>query len=74
MFKLIKLYCNDAFRKKHHVHICQHSAVAGLECRELALAEDVAHYLEPDSRDIMHALGQIAKNMHVKNDLRAEIT
>ena len=47
---------------------------AGLEGRELALAEDAAHSFEPSGRDIMHALGQIARNMFVKDDLRAEMT
>ena len=46
----------------------------GLEGRELALAEDAAHSYEPSGRDIMNALGQIARNMVVKDELRAEIT
>ena len=45
-----------------------------LEGRELALAEEAALAYEPTGRDIMQVLGQIAKNMVVKDDLRAEIT
>ena len=42
--------------------------------RELALAEEAALAYEPTGRDIMQVLEQIAKNMVVKDDLRAEIT
>ena len=45
-----------------------------LEGRELTLAEDAAHSYEPSGRDIIDALGQIARNIAVKDDLRAEIT
>ena len=38
------------------------------------MADDVAHSFEPSGRDIMHALGQIARNMLVKDDWRAEMT
>ena len=38
------------------------------------MAEEAARDYEPSGRDIMNVLGQIAKNMVVKDDLRAEIT
>ena len=47
---------------------------SGIDGRKQSLAEEVARDYEPSGRDIMNVLGQIAKNMVVKDDLRAEIT
>ena len=50
------------------------SVPCGLDGRDLELAEEEAQAYEPTGRDIMNVLGQIAKNMVVKDDLRAEVT
>ena len=47
---------------------------SGFEGRELALTEDTAHSYEPSGRDIMHALGQIANNILINEDLHTETT